>query len=58
MCTSLGAKTHDGIDEVVVGELHVRQVDVSVILALVGDHHQHLGHGWLTISTLPLLFGW
>ena len=41
MCTSFGA------DGIVVSESHVRQVIIPVILSLVDDHSEHLGHGMI-----------
>lgn len=48
MCTSFGEnrKPDGGVHEsgALVGELHLRQVGVSVISALIDDHRQHPGH--------------
>ena len=33
-----------GTDRIVVGELHVRQLRIPIVLAFVDDHSQHLGH--------------
>ena len=40
----VGGQVSDGTDRIVVGELHVHQLRISIVLAFVDDHSQHLGH--------------
>ena len=36
-----------GTDGIVVSEFYVRQVSIPIILSLVDDHSEHLGHGMI-----------
>ena len=40
----LGAKAREGAERVVVRKFDVRELFIPVVLELVGDHRQHLGH--------------
>ena len=39
------SQTRPRADRIVVGELNVRELQISVVLEFVDDHSQHLGHG-------------
>ena len=39
-----GGQASGGVDKIVAGELHVRQLSIPIVLAFVDDHSQHLGH--------------
>ena len=39
----VGGQASGGADRIVVGELHVRQLRIPIVLAFVDDHTQHLG---------------
>ena len=39
----VGGQASGGIDLIVVGELHVRQLRIPIVLTFVDDHSQHLG---------------
>ena len=40
----VGGQVIGGAGRIVVGELHVRQLRISIVLAFVDDHSQHVGH--------------
>ena len=40
----VGGQASGGADRIVVGELHVRQLRIPVVLAFADDHIRHLGH--------------
>ena len=40
----VGGQASGGSDRIIVGEPHVRQLCISIVLAFVDDHIQHLGH--------------
>ena len=37
----VGGQASGGADRIVVGELHVRQLRIPIVLAFVADHSQH-----------------
>ena len=39
-----GIKTRGGVDEIVVCKFEMRELFIPVVLELVDDHCQHLGH--------------
>ena len=41
----VGGQTRSRADLIVLIELNVRELQIPVVLAFVGDHSQHLGHG-------------
>ena len=45
MWTSLGGLTRRRADRIVVNKLDVRELKIPLILALVDDYSQFLGHG-------------
>ena len=46
----IGGQACRGANRVVVGENNMREMNVPVVLLLVDDHRQHLGHG--VVNTL------
>ena len=40
----VGGQASGGTDRIAVGELHVRQLRIPIVLVFVDDHNQHLGH--------------
>ena len=40
----VGGQASGGADRIVVGELHVRQLRIPIVLLFVDDNSQHLGH--------------
>ena len=40
----VGGQAGGGTDRIVVGELHVWQLRIPIVLAFVDNHSQHLGH--------------
>ena len=40
----VGGQSSGCADRIIVGELHVRQLRIPIVLAFVDDHSQHLGH--------------
>ena len=53
----VGRQTRRRADEIVVRELDVRQMQVHIVLSLVDDHSQHLGHGVVFPLNAPVTVG-